>query len=174
MTTPTHFVSLPKETCAMCHHFQQTTWQVLLIHSGQCTVLYVWGRWHEGRECRQAQQIGKKRKSCVIGLSLDTPQAVAEKRMKSSALSWTLPPTLLTMSWCNYGAPLASSSSTWGEPWSVSSAYSSRFPCCQATLSSKSIIVPVSVSRRVLTPGHQLNSMKLPGLDRSALLPYLA
>lgn len=40
----------------------------------------------------------KKKKSSVIGLSLDTLQAAAEGTMRSSALSWTIPPTIPTMS----------------------------------------------------------------------------
>lgn len=91
-------------------YLQQTALQLRLIHSGQWTDFCVRGRWHQGRGCWQAQQTAQKQASCVIGQRLETLQAVAEQRRSLSTLSWTMPPTLPTMSVCNYRPPSASSS----------------------------------------------------------------
>lgn len=73
------------------------------------------------------------------------PGYPAGKSKGKDAPSWTIPPTLSTMSWCNYEAPLASSSSARGEPWSVSSVHLNRLPCNHAALTFESTIAPVSV-----------------------------
>lgn len=62
----------------------------------------------------------------------------------------------LSLQWADATvAPLASSYSAWGEPWSALSAYLNRLPCGHTALTSDSTKSPVSVPRKGLQPGHK-------------------
>lgn len=96
--TQTH--CLPKEACVIqCLH--QTALQVLLIHTVVPSALFSLcggGDIKAGDAGRLKKLVKRKKSSCVIGLTLDSLQAVARRRMSSSGLSRTIPPTHYTMS----------------------------------------------------------------------------